>query len=123
MLYAIFYKKKRKFAIIKKRTIYNHFIIKVTFLVTLSLFAFKPIISLVNHLADNSSDIELMEDIDEESSEKETEKETEFDEIFVLSKTGISRVEASYDDSKNDRYIHTHYFIVYSDILIPPPKA
>lgn len=107
----------------KKRSIYNHFIIQVAFLVTLSLFSLKPVLSLINHLVDNSSDIELVEDIDEESSEKETEKETEFDEIFELSKTGICSIEGSYDVAKNDRHIQTPYFIVYSDILIPPPKA
>ncbi len=90
---------------------------------TLSLFSLKPVLSIVNHLADNSSDIELVEDIDEENSEKETEKETEFDEIYVFSKTEYCDIESSYDEAKNDQYIDAPYFIVYSDILIPPPKV
>ena len=107
----------------KKTSIYNHLIIQVTFLVTLTLFSLKPVLGFINHLADNSSDIELIEDIDEESSEKETEKETEFDEVYEFSNNDICGIESPHNEAQNDQHIHTPYFIVYSDILIPPPKS
>lgn len=99
---------------LKKRTTYYQLIIQLTFSVTLLLVCAKPIVCLIDQLVDNNSDIELVEDFDEE--------ESEFDEVLICSQNLTIESDITSVKKNSSQYIFNQYIDVYKDILIPPPK-
>ncbi len=112
---------------LKAKRTYYQLLVQFVFIVTLSFFTAKPIINFVNHLGEDSSDIELVEDVDEEDSENETEseseKEIEFDEVLICSHMVLLDTETDFEQNEFTQYVSASYFEVYTDILIPPPKS